>query len=116
MGNERPWSVEEIIIVLYFTSRHILPNTLRYLLANRGHNRSTISIERIIKILLTHAPKFQFSNGQWNARAVDQYIDEQIYDHESVNHIIQFSFCDAEAVTNVSHAISQAPLFSLCIY
>lgn len=109
LGDEKPWSLGELIVVLYFSSRHMMPSTLRCLLANRGYERTVISIEQMIKSVLDHQPSLQLPNGQWDARAVDQYIDHRLYDHESVNCVIQFSFRDAEVVANVSSVTWQAP-------
>lgn len=100
---EWSWSLEEIIVVIYFTSRYIIPSTLRCLLAHRGYDHTTTAIERMIRKIADHKPSLRLARGQWDVRAVDGWIDGLLSDPESVNHIIRFTLQDAEAVASVSY-------------
>lgn len=96
------WSREETIILLYFTSRGLQPKSIRALLQRRGYDRSIRAIEHKIANTTRDCPQLRPGRGKWDLKAVDQWIDDLLCDHLSVNRLIYFSFQDAEDVALVS--------------
>jgi hypothetical protein len=94
------WSREEMAIMVYFSSRHIRPTTLRHLLLRRGYNRSVRAIERKVLTIVHNYPSLK-PEGDWILGNVDHWLDDLLEDHEMVNTLIRFSAEDAKDVVLV---------------
>lgn len=96
------WSNNEIVIVLYFSSRGFRPRSVRCLLSRRGFDRSCRAIESKVALLSKQHAHLRGPQGLWDWRAVDRWIDDLLASHELVNESISFTTEDAENVQSVS--------------
>lgn len=107
------WSHEEIVIIVYFLSRQVRPQTLYYLLLRRGYDRPTRTIQlKLVSVTQQH-PHLRTSEGHWDLDAVDSWIDDFLGNHESVNTLIRFSPVDAEDMVLVSYPLEV--ILNLCL-
>jgi hypothetical protein len=102
MAPGNPWSNEEVIIAVYFTSRGVRPKSVRCLLESRGFDRSCYAIESKIALVLKRHTHLRGPRRFWDWRNVDKWIDDLLGNHELVNTLINFVSEDAEDVRLVS--------------
>ncbi|KAJ5808851.1 hypothetical protein N7474_010120 [Penicillium riverlandense] len=95
------WSDEEIIILVYYTSRGFKPSIVAEILSRRQFSRSLESIETMILEIVNDNPTLQVEPGLWDNQSVDQWIDALSLDHQTVSRLIQFTEADANMVEEV---------------
>jgi hypothetical protein len=100
------WTNDELVVIIYFSSRRIGAKSISQLLSRRGYQRSTAAIKHKIREVVRTFPSLRPSAESWNKGAVDRWLDSRLGRAEEVNRLIEFTTEDAEIVAQVG------PLFS----
>ncbi|KAJ5291545.1 hypothetical protein N7478_000796 [Penicillium angulare] len=98
MSKSQRWSVNETVILIYFSSRQIRCKALRCLLARRGFYRSPRAIKHRAYTLAKSHPELKVNGDFWDLDNVDDWVDNIAGDHRTVNELIRFGEKDAHDV------------------
>jgi hypothetical protein len=101
VSKHETWSKNELVITLYFSSRHINSVSVSLLLSRRGFQRTPAAVERKIHEIVCDHPSLQAYEGSWDIDAVDHWLDNILGSIEDVNRLIEFAPEDAEIVAQV---------------
>jgi hypothetical protein len=101
MKHRARWTNVELVIVLYFSSRHIDLKSISQLLSHRGFQRSSIAIKHKICEIVRTFPSLRPSAGRWDKDAVDQWLDNTLGNPKDVDRLVAFTSEDAETVAQV---------------
>jgi hypothetical protein len=101
------WTKDELIIVLYFTSRCIGFKSISQLLSSRGFQRSPTAIKNKVYQIVHAFPSLRPSAKGWDKDAVDQWLDDTLGNSNDVDRLIAFTPEDAETVAQVGYMLSK---------
>jgi hypothetical protein len=110
------WSKDELVIIVYFSSRRISSIAVSQLLTRRGYHRTSSAVERKIQAIIDDRPSLRPSQGSWDINAVDRWLDDVLGSTEDVNRLIRFTSEDAEIVAQVGYAPEVDPSFCLLTF
>ncbi|KAE8383923.1 hypothetical protein BDV26DRAFT_3510 [Aspergillus bertholletiae] len=94
----RPWSSEEVVMAVYFSSRDICSTPISYIMNRRGYRRTPSAIEQKVRRIIDNTPSLRPSQLQWDVDAVDHWLNDLLEGPEAVRRHIKFSSQDAEIV------------------
>jgi hypothetical protein len=78
MKHSARWTKNELVIAVYFSSRHIDLMTISQLLSRRGFQRSSGAIKHKICEIVRVFPSLRPSAGSWDKDAIDVWLDDTL--------------------------------------